>query len=353
MGRLDGKAAFVTGGARGIGRAIVEKFVAEGASVSFIDLDEEAGSRLAQAMGAGASFRRADVTLEADIQQAIGDLVRERGAIDILVNNAGINAYFDAAEMTEAEWDHVFAVDLKGAWLCAKHALRAMKRAGRGSIVNIASIHATLTMAGMFPYAAAKSGLVGMTRSLALDFAPLGIRVNAVLPGWTRTRGSRCSPIRRRRRRTCWPSTRSGGSRPPQRLRISSRLSRPTKRRPSPARRCRSIAASGCSLRPDSVNGPQSHGGTEALDADGLQSRPLVPDRDAKTEATNDAATVASVLWRGPAAATARRPRRTLRSSASILCDSVALWLNCSEVSIRADESNEPDEEPCEQRQTS
>ncbi|HEY2908523.1 MAG TPA: glucose 1-dehydrogenase [Vicinamibacterales bacterium] len=186
MGRLDGKAAFVTGGARGIGRAIVEKFVDEGASVSFIDLDDEEGSRLARA--SGASFMRADVTVEADIQHAIDDLVRERGAIDILVNNAGINAYFDAAEMTEAEWDRVFAVDLKGAWLCAKHALRAMKRAGRGSIVNISSIHATLTMAGMFPYAAAKSGLVGMTRSLALDFAPLGIRVNAVLPGWTRTR---------------------------------------------------------------------------------------------------------------------------------------------------------------------
>jgi NAD(P)-dependent dehydrogenase (short-subunit alcohol dehydrogenase family) len=188
MGRLDGKAALVTGGARGIGRAIVEKFVGEGASVRFVDLDEEAGAGLARAIGAGANFRRADVAVEADIQQAIDDLVRERGAIDILVNNAGINAYFDAAEMTEAEWDHVFAVDLKGAWLCAKHALRAMKRAGRGSIVNIASIHATLTMAGMFPYAAAKSGLVGMTRSLALDFAPLGIRVNAVLPGWTRTR---------------------------------------------------------------------------------------------------------------------------------------------------------------------
>ncbi len=188
MGRLDGKAALVTGGARGIGRAIVEKFVAEGASVRFIDLDEEAGHHVAEALGAAASFRRANVTLEGDVQKAIADLVHDRGAIDILVNNAGINAYFDAAEMTEAEWDHVFAVDLKGAWLCAKHALRAMKRSGRGSIVNIASIHATLTMAGMFPYAAAKSGLVGMTRSLALDFAPLGIRVNAVLPGWTRTR---------------------------------------------------------------------------------------------------------------------------------------------------------------------
>jgi NAD(P)-dependent dehydrogenase (short-subunit alcohol dehydrogenase family) len=188
MGRLDSKTAFVTGGARGIGRAIVEKFVGEGAWVRFIDLDEEAGNRVAQAVGAGASFRRADVTVEADVQHAIEELVRERGAIDILVNNAGINAYFDAAAMTEAEWDHVFAVDLKGAWLCTKHALRAMKPARRGSIVNIASIHANLTMAGMFPYAAAKSGLVGMTRSLALDVGPSGIRVNAVLPGWTRTR---------------------------------------------------------------------------------------------------------------------------------------------------------------------
>ena len=191
MERLAGKIAFVTGGARGIGRAIVEKFAAEGAQVMFGDVDEAAGRQTEaelSAAGVRAEFCRGDISVEADVQRAIEAVLDRHSALDVLVNNAGVNAYFDPTEMTEAEWDRVFAVDLKGAWLCAKYALRPMKRAGRGSIVNIASIHSTLTLRGMFPYAAAKSGLVGLTRSLALEYGHAGIRVNAVLPGYTRTR---------------------------------------------------------------------------------------------------------------------------------------------------------------------
>jgi NAD(P)-dependent dehydrogenase (short-subunit alcohol dehydrogenase family) len=191
MGRLDGRIAFVTGGARGIGRAIAEKFAAEGATVTFADLDQEAGQETAADLslaGGPVTFCHADVTVEADVQRAIEGVVARHGTLDVLVNNAGVNAYFDATEMTEAEWDRVFGVDLKSAWLCAKHALPPMKRVGRGSIVNIASIHAVLTIRGMFPYAAAKAGLLGLTRSLALEYGPAGIRVNAVLPGYTRTR---------------------------------------------------------------------------------------------------------------------------------------------------------------------
>src|SRR5579862_4435199 len=191
MRLLEDKVAIVTGGAQGIGRAVVEACAREGARVTILDRDATGGAAVVRDLGpAGArvTFLAADVTREADVESACAGVLAREGAIDILVNNAGVNAYFDAAAMTEAQWDSVFAVDLKGAWLCTKHVLPAMKTQRRGSIVNIASIHATLTISGMFPYAAAKSGLVGMTRSLALEYAPKGIRVNAVLPGYTRTR---------------------------------------------------------------------------------------------------------------------------------------------------------------------
>ncbi|HUL72371.1 MAG TPA: SDR family oxidoreductase [Vicinamibacterales bacterium] len=190
MGRLDGKIAIVTGGARGIGRAIVEKCAAEGATVAAFDVDGEAVAALAAslpAVGRAIAGMHVDVTSEPAVAAAVTVLLARHGRIDVLVNNAGTNAYFDATTMTEAEWDEVFAVDLKGAWLCAKHVLPGMAARQRGSIVNIASIHTRLTIAGMFPYAAAKSALAGLTRSLALDYAAQGVRVNTVSPGWTRT----------------------------------------------------------------------------------------------------------------------------------------------------------------------
>jgi len=183
-----GEVALVTGGSRGIGRAVVELFLAEGAAVAFCGRDESVGRAVEVELGGEAAFWPADVSSERDVAAFVAGARERFGAPTVLVNNAGVNANFDAVEMTEQEWDRFFGIDLKAAWLGAKHALPHMLDAGRGSIVNVSSLHGFVTLDGFFPYAAAKSGLVGLTRSLALDYGPRGIRVNCVAPGFIRTR---------------------------------------------------------------------------------------------------------------------------------------------------------------------
>jgi NAD(P)-dependent dehydrogenase (short-subunit alcohol dehydrogenase family) len=188
-GRLAGEHVLVTGGSRGIGAAIAEKALAEGACVSIVDIDVAAGQALAEGLGAAERvfFARADIRQADEIAAAHAGAVAALGPVTGLVNNAGRNAYYDPVKMTEAEWDDVFSVDLKSAWLCARAVLPAMIAGKKGAIVNIASVHADHTFAGYFPYAAAKSGLVGLTRSLALEVGPHQVRVNALSPGWTET----------------------------------------------------------------------------------------------------------------------------------------------------------------------
>lgn len=190
MGPLDGRVAFVTGGARGIGRACVERLQTSGAAVVFCDLDDD-GREVAESLAGGPApveFVRCDVTSEEQVARATAFAIERFGSLDVMVSNAGIDRPFDAATMTESQWEAFFAIDLKSVWLCAKHALPQMRGQRRWSIVNIASIHAFVTSTGKFPYAAAKSGVVGLSRSLALDERRHGIRVNAVCPGYTRTR---------------------------------------------------------------------------------------------------------------------------------------------------------------------
>jgi NAD(P)-dependent dehydrogenase (short-subunit alcohol dehydrogenase family) len=188
IGDLHGSRALVTGGSHGIGRATASLLADLGCEVGIVDLDPDS-------LGVPQRFRsvvRADLRKAAEVEAAVGATLDALGGLDILVNNAGVNAYFDPIELREDEWDAFMAIDLKAAWLCAKHALPAMfqSAASRGdaAVVNVSSIQSRLTTEGMFPYAAAKSGVEGLTRSLALECGPRGVRVNAIAPGYTRTR---------------------------------------------------------------------------------------------------------------------------------------------------------------------
>ena len=188
--KLANKHIFVTGGAKGIGEAIVRDAAKEGAKVSFVDIDVTASEKLVSeltALGQKVVFVKADVANFEQLKDAFNQAVDKFGDVSGVVNNAGVNSHADPVTMTDKEWDDFFAIDMKPVWLTAKLALPAMRKAKGGSIVNICSIHGRLTYPGFFPYGAAKSAVLGLTRNLALDEGKFEIRVNAVSPGYILT----------------------------------------------------------------------------------------------------------------------------------------------------------------------
>jgi 2-keto-3-deoxy-L-fuconate dehydrogenase len=173
--RLESRTAIVTGAGRGIGRAVAERFAREGATVFAADL------RFEPQWPHLSSVRRleTDVTSEEGVRRLVG----EAGAVDILVNNAGIVEHGDVAEADDAQWERIMAVNLRGAVLCCRHVVPGMLERGRGAIVNNASINGIRGNYKLAAYSASKGALVALTRSMALDYAPRGIRVNCVCPG--------------------------------------------------------------------------------------------------------------------------------------------------------------------------
>lgn len=189
-GRLDGKRIVVTGAAQGIGLAIAECFLTEGASLFLIDRDgdllaAEAG-RL-RAAGGKVGHAAADITDADAIARAVAAATAEIGRPNALVNNAGVNVFFEPLKLSDADWQRCFDINLKGAWNCSKAVLPGMIEEGGGVILNIASTHAFTIIPHTFPYPVAKHALLGMTKALGLEYAGQGVRVNALAPGYVRT----------------------------------------------------------------------------------------------------------------------------------------------------------------------
>jgi len=190
--RLEGKSAIVTGAARGIGLEIALAFAAEGACVAVADLNgadsAAAAAEIAAKTGAKTLGLALDVAREADCDRAIEETAKAFGKVDILVNNAGITKDNLVLRMKETDFDAVISVNLKGSFLMAKAASKLMLKARTGRIINISSVVGQSGQAGQANYSASKAGLIGLTKSLAREFAPRQVLVNAVAPGFIRTR---------------------------------------------------------------------------------------------------------------------------------------------------------------------
>jgi NAD(P)-dependent dehydrogenase (short-subunit alcohol dehydrogenase family) len=186
--RLRDRTAIVTGAAQGIGRACAERLLAEGARVILADINDAVGAATAAALGEMAHYLHCDVGDKAQVDKMIADVTAKHGPIDILISNAGISASGNILEISEADFDRVIRVNLKGAFLVGQAVARQMVKqveSGRkpGAIINMSSVNAVVTIATQVPYSASKGGINQLTKVMALGLSDHGIRVNAIGPG--------------------------------------------------------------------------------------------------------------------------------------------------------------------------
>jgi NAD(P)-dependent dehydrogenase (short-subunit alcohol dehydrogenase family) len=178
----QGRTAIVTGGSKGIGAATVEVLLREGAQVIIMDVDEKAGRELENKSAGKALFIRCDISREQEVKLAIRTGVEHFGPVMYLVNNAGIQRYASVTQTSEEEWDRLMNINVKGAFLCAKHAIPHMQQQGKGVVVNVSSVQAMLSQQNVCAYVTSKTAMIGLTRSIAVDYAP-EVRCVAVCPG--------------------------------------------------------------------------------------------------------------------------------------------------------------------------
>jgi glucose 1-dehydrogenase len=188
MARLENRVALVTGAARGIGLAIAKRFLSDGAKVVLSDIDGKVGAEAAKALGPHAHFIAADVGDAADVDALVNATVAKFGALDILVNNAGIIHAADFLEISEADFDRVLRVNLKGSFLAGQAAAKQMvaqasKGRKPGAIINMSSVNSVVAIPNQVPYSVSKGGIQQLTKVMALSLASHGIRVNAIGPG--------------------------------------------------------------------------------------------------------------------------------------------------------------------------
>lgn len=187
MGAVDGKVALVSGGARGIGAAVVHRLIEEGASVVFGDILDADGCKLASALGERARYAHLDVTSTGD-WAAVTELAQQTfGGLDILVNNAGIVKSGSILDLSVEDWNLVIDINLTGVFLGMRAAAKALVASGAGSIINVSSTAGFLGFESLAPYSASKFGVRGLTRSVALELGRYGVRVNSVHPGLIET----------------------------------------------------------------------------------------------------------------------------------------------------------------------